>query len=786
MKITDFIQHNIAILDGAMGTLLQDKGLQPNELPERWNFTHTTDVIAIHVAYIQAGADIITANTFGANGLKYKDAFELERVIASAIKNAKTAIDICGKKNKFVALDIGPLGKLIAPYGDLPFDEAVEIFKKTASLGEEYGADLIIIETMNDLYEAKAAVLGAKEGSSLPIFLSNAYSAGGTLMTGSTPLEVVTTLEGLGVTAIGANCSFGPNDLRPIIEKVVDISSIPVLFMPNAGIPKIVNGKTKYDVTIQEFTKEIKKAVEYGVRIVGGCCGTTPMHIKAVAEALKYVKPKKITKKNKTVVCSSLKSVEIGKTPVVIGERINPTGKKRFRQALMEKDLAYILEEGLTEQENGADILDVNVGIPDISEEEVLPEVIKELQAVVETPLQIDTSNGVALERSLRYYNGKPLVNSVNGKKESMETVFPLVKKYGGVVVALTLDENGIPDDVDGRVKIAERILTVARSYGIPSHDVIFDTLCMTISTNKNSAEITVSALKEIKRRFNVCTVLGVSNVSYGLPNRDEVNAEFLAYALKEGLDSAIINPSSTLQMGKIKAFKSGNASTQDDITKFAEKVIDSISKTDNAEKGLFAYVLRGQKIASGEATKELLKTTSPLEIVNEFIIPALDELGKAYESGKVFLPSLLMGAESAKSAFEVIKSNVGENSTVKKATFVIATVHGDVHDIGKNIVKLLLENYGFNVIDLGKDVPPQKVVEAVIKEDAPLCGLSALMTTTVPAMEQTVKLLKEKAPLCKVVVGGAVLNAEYAKKMGADYYAKDALDTVKYAESLS
>ncbi len=786
MKIADFIQRNITVLDGAMGTLLQRLGLQPNELPERWNLSRASDVIDIHAAYLRAGADVVTANTFGANELKFDDD-ELEKVIACAIKNAKTAIAISGLKNKFVALDVGPLGKLLAPYGDLDFERAVSIFKKTASLGERYGADLIIIETMNDLYEAKAAVLGAKEGSSLPVFLSNAYSTGGTLMTGASPLEVVTTFEGLGVTAIGANCSFGPNDLRPIIEKLVDHSSTPVLFMPNAGIPKIVDGQTTYDISVATFTEEVKKAVEYGVRIVGGCCGTTPEYIKAVKEALKDIKPKKITPKNKTIVCSSLRSIELGKQPVVIGERINPTGKKRFRQALLENDVAYILEEGLTEQENGADVLDVNVGIPDITEEEVLPRVIKELQAVVETPLQIDTSNALALERSLRYYNGKPLINSVNGKAESMKTVFPLVKKYGGVVVALTLDENGIPEDVDGRLRIAERILETAKSYGIPHHDVIFDTLCMTISTNKNAAEITVSALKAIKERYNVCTVLGVSNISYGLPNRDEVNAEFLAYALKNGLDAAIINPSSKLQMSKINALKGGKLTAENDITKFAEKVIDdSISTDDTHEKGLYSYVLKGQKVASSEATKELLKTLAPLEVVNGYVIPALDELGRAYEQGKVFLPSLLMGAESAKAAFEVIKSSIGDVTTVKKAKFVIATVHGDVHDIGKNIVKLLLENYGFEVIDLGKDVPPQKVVEAVLKENAPLCGLSALMTTTVPAMEQTVKLLKESAPYCKVVVGGAVLNEGYAKKMGADYYAKDALDTVKYAESLS
>ncbi len=785
MTILDFINNNITILDGAMGTMLQSLGLKPSELPERWNVSRADDIIGVHLAYLNAGADVVTANTFGANELKF-NGDELEQVIACAINNAKTAIKTSGLNDKFVALDIGPLGKLLAPYGDLEFERAVSIFKRTAELGEKYGAQLVIIETMNDLYEAKAAVLGVKEGCALPIILSNAYSKGGTLMTGASPLEVVTTFEGLGVTAIGANCSFGPNELRSIVEKLVDYSSTPVSFMPNAGIPKIVGSQTTYDISVATFTEEVKKAVEYGVKIVGGCCGTTPEYIKAVKEALQGIKPKKIIQKNKTIVCSSLRSVEIGKQPIVIGERINPTGKKRFRQALMDNDLAYILEEGLTEQENGADILDVNVGIPDILEENVLPSVLKELQTVVEAPIQIDTSNALALERSLRYYNGKALINSVNGKLESMMAVFPLVKKYGGVVVALTLDENGIPEDVDGRLRIAEKILKVAKSYGIPSKDIIFDTLCMTISTNKNAADITVSALKEIKEQFNVYTVLGISNISYGLPNRDEVNAEFLAYALKNGLDAAIINPSSTLQMSKITALKNGALIAEKDITKFAEKVIDSsISTAKTHDTGLYSYILRGQKIASSEATKELLKTLAPLDVVNGYVIPALDELGRAYEQGKVFLPSLLMGAESAKAAFEVIKCSLGESSTVKKAKFVIATVHGDIHDIGKNIVKLLLENYGFIVIDLGKDVPPEKIVETVLKENVPICGLSALMTTTVPAMVQTVNLLKEKAPYCKIVVGGAVLNEDYAKKMGADYYAKDALDTVKYAESL-
>lgn len=787
MGIKEFIQNRITVFDGAMGTLLQERGLKQGELPERWNVTHKADLIDIHLSYLLAGSDVITANTFGANLLKY-DENELESLIKNAVENCKKAIELSGLNDKFIALDIGPCGKLLKPFGDLDFQDAVSIFSKTAILGEKYGADLVIIETMNDLYETKAAVLGVKENVNLPIFVSNAYSKNNKLMTGASVSEVVCTLTGLGVDAIGANCSFGPNDLVPVISELLAQSSLPTIFMPNAGLPSIVDGKTVYDISPNEFAKQVGESVKNGVRIVGGCCGTTPEHVKALKAEIKDRSVKPIRESDKTVICSGVKTVEIGKTPIIIGERINPTGKKRFKQALIEKDISYILQEGIDQQEKGANVLDVNVGIPDVDETELMVEVVKELQAVVDLPLQIDTSNIVAMERAMRIYNGKPIINSVNGKKESMDAVFPLVKKYGGVVVCLTLDESGIPSTARGRLEIAKKILDRAKEYGISQNDLIFDTLCMTVSTDKRAGQTTVDALKLVKNELGGKTVLGISNVSFGLPDRESVNASFLSLALSEGLSCAIINPFSLPVMQVMRDFN-GKKDLKPDFSKFVEDAINSsLSQLTNVGEGLQKYIVHGQKLASKSQVEKLLTEKAPLDIVNEDIIPALDTVGKLYEQGKVYLPQLLMSAEASKSAFEVIKNKmINANDTkIKKCKFVIATVSGDIHDIGKNIVKLLLENYGFDVIDLGKDTPCQAVVDKVIETKAPLCGLSALMTTTVPSMEKTVKLLKEQAPWCKVVVGGAVLTQEYADKMGADKYAKDALSTVRFAEQNS
>ncbi len=784
MTIRELLHHQIVLLDGAMGTELQARGLALGEMPEKWNLTHRDDIVDIHRAYLAAGSDVITANTFGANTLKFS-LVELEEIIYAALDNAKAAIRSHGDPNRFIALDIGPTGKLLKPFGDLDFEDAVEIFKTTARLGEKYGADLILIETMNDLAETRAAIIAAKEATTLPVFVSNAYSENGKLMTGASVLEVVNTLEGLGVDVIGANCSFGPKELGSALSDMLAVASTPTLFMPNAGLPKIMNGRTVYDVSPAAFADEVAALVARGVRVVGGCCGTTPAHIAAVKACIAGMSPVPVQNNRATRVSSGVKTVTIGNAPVMIGERINPTGKKRFKQALVERDIAYVLQEGINQEAAGAHILDVNVGIPDVDEPSLLPDVIAELQAVVELPLQIDTSNPIAMERALRRYNGRALINSVNGKEESMSAVFPLVKKYGGVVVCLTLDENGIPATAEGRYAIAKRIYDTAVGYGIHPTDLIFDTLCMTISTDPTAAEVTTDALKLVKERLGVHTVLGISNVSFGLPDREAVNARFLSYALECGLSCAIINPHSPPVANAFRTFTGGISSGGEDITAFAERVISDSMETDDAGDGIQNYILHGQKVASANAVRELLTTKEPLAVVNEEIIPALDHVGKLYETGKIYLPQLLMSAEAAKASFEVIKESMATTAGASKGRFVLATVHGDIHDIGKNIVKLLLENYGFDVIDLGRDVPAEAIVDKVVETHAMVCGLSALMTTTVPSMEATIALLRERAPWCRVVVGGAVLNEEYAAKMGADHYAKDALATVRFAEGV-
>ena len=794
MNFTEFLKKNIVILDGGMGTLLQERGLLAGEPPERWNITHAETVAEIHKAYFDAGSNVVCTNTFGANALKFSEE-ELEEIIKAAFENAKAArAQSVSVKEKFIALDIGPSGKLLRPYGDLDFEAAVSLFAKTVKLGVKYGAELILIETMNDSYETKAALLAAKENSDLPVLVSNAYGEDGKLMTGATPAAMTAMLEGLGASAIGANCSLGPKQLRGVVEELLENASVPVILKPNAGLPKSVDGKTTFDVSAEEFTDEVATLVQKGVRVVGGCCGTTPEYIQKLAERTKNTTPTPVTDKNLTVVSSYTHAVNFGAKPVLIGERINPTGKKRFKQALKENDIDYILGEGVGQQEKGAHILDVNVGLPDIDEPQMLKTAVCELQAVIDLPLQIDTSDITAMEIALRRYNGKAMINSVNGKKESMETVFPLAKKYGGVVVALTLDENGIPEHAEGRVAIAENILKTAESYGIAKKDIVFDTLAMTVSADTSAAKTTLTALKRIKTELGCHTSLGVSNVSFGLPNRDAVNATFFALALENGLSAAIVNPYSADMM---KTYYAHNAlkgldencaayiENAPSFTTFTSAPIAVEAKSAEAFKSeLQRSIVKGFKEKSGAITKELLKTTPPIEIVNNEIIPALDIVGEGFEQKRVYLPQLLMSAEAAKSAFEEIKTVLsGSENTTKKATFVIATVQGDIHDIGKNIVKLLLENYGFDVVDLGKDVPIDTVVETVVNRRAPLVGLSALMTTTVPAMEETIKRLRQEAPWCKIVVGGAVLTQEYADKIGADKYAKDAMETVRYAE---
>ena len=788
MDIKSFLNDNIVVLDGATGTELYKAGLKAGELPERWNISHKDLLIDLHKAYYDAGSNVVSANTFGANSLHYDDA-ELEEVIAAALDNVKTAKKLStAKQEKFIAADIGPTGKFLEPYGDLKFEDAIKIFAKTVRLCVKYGAEIIFIQTMNDSYETKAAVIAAKENCDLPIFVSNAYGENGKLMTGATPAAMSTMLEGLGVTALGVNCSYGPDELTGVINELSECSSLPVIFMPNAGIPKNENGKAVYDLSAADFAEGVKKAVMRGARIVGGCCGTTPEYIKLLAQAVKDIAPKPIRSKCLTRISSYSHEVRFGLKPVVIGERINPTGKKRFKQALIENDKSYILKEGVAQAESGADVLDVNVGIPDIDEKTVLPETVASLQAIIDLPLQIDSSDAVAMEMAVRLYNGKPLINSVSGKKASMNAVFPIAKKYGGAVIALTLDENGIPDTAKGRLDIALKILREAKKYGINKEDLIFDTLCMTVSANHDAAKVTLDALKLIKEKTGCHTSLGISNVSFGLPDRETLNAAFLTLALENGLDMAIINPFSAPVMKSVKAFNAltGKDANFNDYIAFATKnaAAETPARTEE-NAGLKTAIIKGLKDQAALSAKNLLQEKEPLALINEEIIPALDIVGKGYEDKTIYLPQLLMSAEAAKAAFEIIKERSTEKNENIKCDFVLATVFGDIHDIGKNIVKLLLENYGFNVIDLGKDVPPEKIANEVVKRHAPLLGLSALMTTTVPAMEKTVALIKRLAPWCKVVVGGAVLTEEYANKMGADKYAKDAMETVRYADSV-
>lgn len=799
--VLEKINAGLTYFDGGMGTLLQAAGLPLGELPENWNITHAEVVKNIHKDYLLAGADIVKSNTFGANALKFSSE-ELTAVVEAGMNLAREAVKEC--KKGYVALDIGPCGRLLKPYGDMEFEAATELFAKTIRIGEKY-ADCILIETMNDSYETKAAVLAAKENSKLPVFVTNVYGSDGKLMTGADPVAMIAMLEGLGVDALGLNCSLGAKQMLPLIPIFREYASVPVIVNPNAGLPKEENGKTVYDVDADEFSDCMLDIVKAGARVVGGCCGTTPEFIRKVVGKTHNIEPIAIKQKNRTLISSYTHAVEFkNDKTVLIGERINPTGKKRFKQALRENDIDYILQEGVRQQEEGAHVLDVNVGLPEIDEAKTICEVTAQLQGVSDLPLQLDTTDSVALEKALRIYNGKAMINSVNGKAESMQTVFPLAKKYGGLVVALTLDENGIPETAEGRLAIAERILSEAEKYGIDKKDIIFDPLAMTVSSDARAASVTLQSLKLLRER-GCRTSLGVSNVSFGLPSRDIVNAAFFALAMENGLSAAIMNVYSAEMMKTYYAFSALRERDEncaryiDFATEKLPKLIPSASlsaqagqsversgqSTDERTSALQRAIEKGLKENAAAVTEELLKTTPPLKIIDGEIIPALDVVGRGFEKKTVFLPQLLMSAEAAKAAFESIKAHLAQTGATgeKRSTFVIATVKGDIHDIGKNIVKVLLENYGFDVIDLGKDVPPEKVVDAVVERHAPLAGLSALMTTTVPSMAETVALLRERAPWCKIVVGGAVMTQEYADRIGADKYARDAMETVRYAE---
>ena len=801
MNIRERLGKELLFLDGGMGTLLQAEGLAPGELPETWNIEHPEKVEAIHRRYYEAGSDVVLANTFGANVCKFHDdRYTVEEVIRAGIANAKRAGEQIGKET-YVALDMGPTGKLLKPMGDLDFDDAYEAFAEAVRYGEKYGADLIHIETMSDTYEVKAAILAAKENSSLPVFVTMIFDERGKLLTGGDVPSVVAMLEGLRVDALGLNCGLGPKQMLPILNDLRRYTSLPIIVKPNAGLPKQKNGETYYDVEPDEFARIMQEVVKGGACVIGGCCGTTPEHIKKLVEECKELPLREIEKKHDTIVSSYGQAVILDDMPRIIGERINPTGKKKFKEALKNEDMDYILKEAITQQDKGAHILDVNVGLPDIDEVAMMEKVVKELQSVTSLPLQIDTVDGKAMERAMRIYNGKPMINSVNGKQVSMDEVFPLVRKYGGVVVGLTIDEEGIPKDAEGRVRVAGKIINEAAKYGSDKTDIVIDVLTMTISSEKDGAKVTLEALKRVREEFGVRTVLGVSNISFGLPRRPIVNSYFYAMAMQNGLTAGIINPSSEDMM---KAYRSYNAlmgfdenctnyistyaGTTETVTVQASQAAAAAGNAPKAagvEMTLKYAIERGLKEEAHHITRDLIGTREPLDIIQEELIPALNVVGEGFEKGTVFLPQLLMSADAAKIAFAVIKDVLASSGQEeeKKEKIILATVKGDIHDIGKNIVKVLLENYGFDVIDLGKDVPPEAIVEKAVEENVTLVGLSALMTTTVVSMEETIKLLREKKPDCKVMVGGAVLNQDYADMIGADFYGKDAMQSVHYAQ---
>ena len=789
MNLTDFLKENILLLDGGTGTLLQAAGLCAGELPERWSISHPEVIKDIHRSYFNAGSNVVCTNTFGANSLKYSNV-ELEEIITAAVANARRAAEeSLGGQPKWVALDIGPTGRMLKPLGDLDFEDAVAVFAETVRLGVKCGVDLIFIETMSDSYETKAALLAAKENSPLPVFVSNAYGSDGKLTTGADPLAMIALLEGMGADAIGVNCSLGPDALMPVIDEYLKYSSLPVIVKPNAGLPRLDNGRTAYDLSAEDFASLVSLAAKNGARIVGGCCGTTPEYISSLAERINGIKPLPVTKKEHTLVSSYTHAVVFGEEPVLIGERINPTGKPRFKEALRSGEIDYLLREGIAEEEAGAHILDVNVGLPEINEVYMLSKTVTALQTVTDLPLQIDTSDSAAMESALRLYNGKAMINSVNGKAESMAAVLPLAKKYGGLVVALTLDENGIPKTAEGRVQIARKILREAEKYGIAKKDIIFDPLAMAVSADKSAARETLRAVKMISEELGAHVSLGVSNVSFGLPNRDIINGNFFTMALEGGLSAAIINPHSSEMMRAYYAYLalSGFDNNFEKYIGFAEASRASASQKSEpvGEIDLKRAIIKGMKDQAASLTCAALKKKEPLEIINGEIIPALDEVGEGYEKKTVYLPGLLMSAEAAGAAFEVIKATMPVGAAADKCTIVLATVKGDIHDIGKNIVKLILENYGHKVLDLGKDVAPEKIAAEAKRIGADIVGLSALMTTTVPKMEEAVRLLRRDLPKCKIMVGGAVLTEEYARTIGADFYGKDAMEAVKYAESV-
>ena len=793
MDVREYIKNNIILFDGAMGTMLQQKGLKIGENPEVFGFKNPEKLMDIHSQYLEAGSNIITTNTFGANELKLnKLGYTVEEIVDNAVSMAKKSIEKSDKsKPRFVALDIGPIGEMMEPMGTISFDKAYEIFKRQAIQGEKSGADLIIIETMMDLYEAKAAVLAVKENTDLPVFCTMTFDENGRSFTGCMPESMVATIEGLGVDAIGVNCSLGPKQLIPIVEKISKISKVPVIVQANAGLPDIVDGKAIYNVDAEEFFIEVKKFINLGASIIGGCCGTNPQFIKKISENISSLKKIDIEKDENCIVCSPSKFIKI-KSPTVIGERLNPTGRKLLKESLLKENFDYIINLGLEQIDDGAEILNVNVGLPEIDEKKTMKKVIKEIQAVIDTPLQIDSSNIEALEDGLRYYNGKTIANSVNGKEESMNNIFPIVKKYGAGMVGLTLDENGIPSTAEGRFKIAEKIVNKALEYGIKKENLFIDCLSLTVSSQQEEALETLKCIKMVKEKLGVKTILGVSNISFGVPNRSSLNNTYLNLALYEGLDLPIINPNEDGIMETINAFKVIN-NIDNGCIKYIERYsgykdnnVLKINSKNNDELSLEYIVEHGLKEHAKDTTLDLLQSYEENYILDKILIPSLDKVGQKYDSGEIFLPQLIQSAEAVKISLNTIKENLlKQNTNVKsKGKIILATVKGDIHDIGKNIVKIMLENYGYEVIDLGKDVPIEEVVNHSKKNNINLVGLSALMTTTVHSMKETIDALRKEGLNTKIFVGGAVLTEEYAKNIGADYYSKDAKSAVEIAKN--
>ena len=790
VEIREYLKDNILIFDGAMGTMLQKEGLPIGDNPEIFGIKNPHKLLKIHKKYLEAGSNVLTTNTFGCNELKVnKLGYTVEEVIDRAVSIAKQAIEESDKsKPRFVALDIGPIGEMLEPMGTLSFDRAYEIFKRQVIQGEKSGADLIIIETMMDLYEAKAAVLAAKENTNLPVICTMTFDENGRSFTGCLPEAMVATIEGLGVDALGVNCSLGPKQLLPIVKTITELANVPVIVQANAGLPVIKEGQAVYEMNDEEFFQGVKKFVDLGVSIVGGCCGTNETFIKKICDNIEKLQKKEPKRRKSTIVCSAAKYIDI-QGPAIVGERLNPTGRQPLIDAYVSGNNDYVINLALEQSNEGSEILNVNVGVPDLDEERAMKRVIKGIQEVVDVPLQLDSSNVKALEAGLRYYNGRTIVNSVNGKEKSLETILPIVKKYGACVVGLTLDENGIPSTAEGRFNIAKKIVERAEQYDIKRQDIFIDCLSLTVSAQQDEAMETIKAIKMVKENLGCKTILGVSNISFGIPNRKALNNTYLNLALGAGLDLAIINTEDRTMVESIDAYKvisNMDKGCLDYIEKF--KFVSNDNKTKERKNydnlTLEDAIERGLKEEAKDLTLKILESHDEHFVLDKVLIPALDVVGTKYDKGELFLPQMIQAAETVKVSLNIIKERLSKNNnTSSKGKIIVATVQGDIHDIGKNIVKIMLENYGYEVIDLGKDVPIEEVVKRAKEENIQLIGLSALMTTTVENMKKTIKALKENNINARVFVGGAVVTEEYAQKINADYYSKDAKSAVEIAK---